>query len=379
MAGIYVNIKGSGLNGKPSGSALKSGIAYTKALCNELTYYAPTHGQNETIEAIHFGGSPDIIREEGIRTTMGTLFSSYDALHVNECSINLTPPLFDKQSLQGLAALGFNTVEIYAGSFFESDLAKLNLPHAPEDIHRVVKECRQVGIHNISIALNIDIANQPAEYWAANLEKAISLDIQQVSLKGMPVYNHEDMPAQLAECFSYPSDKLEQMDRYSFAAAYLGDFGLEHYVLSAFARPGHRSKQRDLQMIHSNILGIGPGAHSFWWVAGSHSHANRWSNVDNIERYKALVNQKELPLESRSMLDLDTLANEYTFLRIQHPDGLDLTKLESNYGVDLLTERIEELAWLESEGYIDPIRNNRVRLSQYGKTHCRDAFMRLLV
>ncbi len=215
------------------------------------------------------------------------------------------------------------------------------------------------------------------EYWAANLEKIVGLGIQHISLKGMPTYNLESAPDQLASCFSYPSEQ-GQLDRFAFSSSYLNKAGFDHYVISAFGKPGHHSKQRELQLFHGNILGIGPGAHSFWWVNGSQSQANRWANVDNISYYSALLNQKELPVETRSLLDLDTLANEYTFLRVQHTDGLNLLRLESEYGVDLLTERIDELAWLESEGYIEPIRNNRVRLSEYGKTHCLDAYDRLI-
>lgn len=377
MAGIYINIDGSRSPVADTSSKSRPGIALSNALCKEISFYAPTHGLNETIEAIHIGGHPEIVREEGIRAIAGTLFSSFDALNVQEFSIDITPSTFDLNALQGLVALGINTVNIRAGSFFESDLDTLGLTHSPEDILATIEQCKRVGIRKISIELNIGIENQPPEYWAANMEKAIGLDIQHVSIKGMSIFNQDTPTDQLASCFSFPAESEDQVTKFSFASHYLLNAGFEHYVLSGFAKNEHRSKLRELQLFHGNVLGIGPEAHSFWWVNGS--QASRWSNVDNIAYYQALINQQELPVDARSMLDIDTLANEYIFLRIQHAEGLDLLRLESEYGLDLLTERIEELAWLESEGYIEPIRNNRVRLSQYGKIHSRNVFTRILV
>ncbi len=377
MAGIYINIEAPRSPQIRTSSLSKAGIAYSNALCKEIGYYAPTHGQNETIEAIHIGGQPSYLSEDGIRAVVGVIIGSFDAINVQEFSIDVKPGAFDLANLKGLAALGLNVINITAGSFFEDDLQSLGLNHSPEDILATINHARQAGFSKIHLSLNINVPDQPHEYWAANLEKALGLEIQHVSLAGMPIYNLETSQDQLASCFSYPSAENNQSEKYAFASSYLSKAGLEHYVLSAFAKPGFQSKQRELQLFHGNILGIGPGAHSFWWFNGSHSMANRWSNVDNIEQYKALLNQKELPIDTRSVLDLDTLANEYTFLRMQHTNGLDLSKLEIEYGLDLLTERIEELAWLESEGYIEPIRNNRVRLSDYGKTYSADAFSRL--
>ena len=383
MAGIYINIEGLGKVADSSRAVSRPGIAYANALCKELNFYAPTHSPNETIEAIHFGGDPLHVREEGIRAIVGTLFSCFDALHVNEFSIDLAPTHLDLDTLQGLTALGFDTVNINAGSFFEADLEKLGYTFDPESIAAGIANCRQAGMRTISLALNIAIENQPVEYWAACLEKARSYGVNHIGLTGMPLYNQAiydqaDYVTQLAACFSYPDTEEPAQMRYRFAQEYLAEAGFNHYVLSGFAMPGHESSMREVQLYHGNILGIGPRAHAFWWMAGSRSQANRWANVDNIAYYSALIDQKELPIESRSRLDLDTLASEYIFLRIQHPEGLDLLRLESAYGVDLLSDHIEELAWLESEGIIEPIRNNRVRLSAEGKARSQEAFTRLL-
>jgi oxygen-independent coproporphyrinogen-3 oxidase len=88
--------------------------------------------------------------------------------------------------------------------------------------------------------------------------------------------------------------------------------------------------------------------------------------VRNIKQYEAFLSQRQVPLEGRDALGLDTLANEYIMLGLRTRDGLDLDHLEQRYGADLLLEKVEELAWLESKGYIEPIRNSLVRLTDPG-------------
>ena len=107
--------------------------------------------------------------------------------------------------------------------------------------------------------------------------------------------------------------------------------------------------------------------------------AVRWAYVRNLRRYEALVQQRQAPLEGRDLLSYDMLADEHIMLRLRTADGLDLDLLESKYGADLLFEKIDELASLETEGYIERIRNSRVRLTDRGKLLCDAVTTRLLL
>ena len=97
-----------------------------------------------------------------------------------------------------------------------------------------------------------------------------------------------------------------------------------------------------------------------------------------MKRYEALLQQHVLPIDESEHLDLDTLADEFVMLRLRTSDGLDLEELESRYGVDLLIDRVDELASLESGGFIRPIRNQMVQLTDLGMTVCDMVTTRLL-
>ncbi len=84
------------------------------------------------------------------------------------------------------------------------------------------------------------------------------------------------------------------------------------------------------------------------------------------------------PVDDTERLAIDSLADEYILLRLRTADGLDLEELESRYGVDLLVEHVDALAQLEESGFIRPIRNHTVQLTDLGKTVCDMVTARLL-
>ena len=65
-------------------------------------------------------------------------------------------------------------------------------------------------------------------------------------------------------------------------------------------------------------------------------------------------------------------------LRLRLDDGLDLDVLEDDYGVDLLTEKVDALADLEAAGLIHPIRGSVVRLTDEGALVCDAVTARLI-
>ena len=179
--------------------------------------------------------------------------------------------------------------------------------------------------------------------------------------------------------YTCPPLTVQEQERYRLALEYLASSGYENYLWFEFARPGAESLQSRLYVQHANILGAGAAAHSFWWDAASHARAARWSNVEHPERYRALLAGNELPVEARSWFGLDDLGNEYIMLRLQSDDGLDALALETDYGIDLFSEKISELAMLEEKQWIEPIRGHRVRLTSQGKLHYPDVYRSLLL
>jgi oxygen-independent coproporphyrinogen-3 oxidase len=227
---------------------------------------------------------------------------------------------------------------------------------------------RRVGFETFSVDLIFGLPDQPAEHWMANLEKAARLDAPHLSTYGLTIEERTPLANQVARGLVEPASEETTRERFLDTMDYLRHHGYEHYEVSSFAQPGARSRHNQLYWRHGNYLGLGPSAHSFW--RRTRSLAGRWANVRNLRRYQALLEQGQRPLEWEERLGADDLADEYVLLRLRLlEDGLDLDVLEEQYGVDLLVEKVDELAELESAGLVQ-LRNGVVRLTDDGVLVC---------
>ena len=379
MAGIYINIEHPRIPlGNPHGRK-KSLMAYAGAIQKELTHYAESHGQHETIESVYVGGALHALPPDPFYAIIETLFVQFDTSNLQELVADLEPDIVDDTLVHRLKAVGFNRVNLLARSFFDQDLQQLECLYRSKDLHAAIETIQDAGFKHCSVELCYDIEDQPFEYWAANLEKVVHRKINHLSLRSHKEYARIGLPRQLACCYHFPELGIQHAEWYTMAMEYLAQQEYEQYLLMEFAYDNAQCHHYLLHAYQANMLGIGPGAHSFWWHGTSHSKAFRWSNVDNINQYIALLEQRQLPLDTRSASSLDQLADDYIMLSIQTAGGIETEMLETEYGVDLFSDKIEELAWLEREGWINPIRNSRIRLTDAGRLHMYEIIPKLIL
>ncbi len=357
----------------------KSHTSFVEALCAEIAHYTEDYG-DEPVETIYFGGgTPSLLHLDDIARILETLHARFDTRAVREVTLEMNPDDADLDYLRGLRTLGVDRLSIGIQSFFAEDLAFMNRSHDVAQAEAVVPLARLAGFENLSVDLIFGLPDQPAEYWAANLEKITALEVPHLSTYGLTIEERTPLYRQVERGQVTPADDETTAHRYQFTMDYLRARGYEHYEISSFALPGRRATHNQRYWNHANYLGFGPSAHSFWWKSLPSPVAVRWANVRNLRRYEALVRQRHAPLESREQLSYDMLADEYILLRLRTADGLDLDVLEARYGADLLFEKVDELASLEAEGYIEPIRNSRIRLTDRGKLLCDAVTSKLLL
>jgi len=171
------------------------------------------------------------------------------------------------------------------------------------------------------------------------------------------------------------NDRADQM---LFTMAYLEDRGYKQYEIAGFALQGHIPHHQRAYWSLSNIIAFGPSAHSFRREVWPNTGAIRWSNVTDTGLYMAQIAAGKFPVESRTRLGFDRLAADHIMLRLRTVEGLDLEQLDREYGIDLLTEKVDDLASLEREGLVVPIRNGKLKLTRKGLLVCDAVTRRLL-
>jgi oxygen-independent coproporphyrinogen-3 oxidase len=355
----------------------KSHTSFVRAIEMEIRNYGARYGDRERIDTVYFGGgTPSRLHAEEIDVIMSALRESFDLSAVEETTLEANPEDVNPDFLRQLRDLGVDRVSLGIQSFFDSDLEFMNRAHTADQAVEALEALQKTGFNNFTVDLIFGIPDQPPEYWAANLEKAVGFNVPHLSTYGLTIEPRTPLHKQIELGRVRPPEDEDVADAYLFTISYLREAGFEHYEVSNFARENYRSRHNQLYWSHGNYVGFGPSAHSFWWKG---LPGRRWGNVRNLAKYEALLNGRHDPVEFKEELDLTDLANEYIMLRLRTSDGVDIDYLENQYGVDLYEERVEDLAWLETEALIHPVRNDRIRLTDEGKRLCDMITTKLMV
>jgi len=134
--------------------------------------------------------------------------------------------------------------------------------------------------------------------------------------------------------------------------------GYHHYEISNWAKPGFESKHNLKYWRREPYLGFGAGAHSF-------SGTERWANAHDAAAYVTTVRGGRLPVEQHEILTAESALEEELFLGLRQLDGIDLARIERDYGVRL-TGRFDPLAsagLVEREGSMVRLAPERLSVS----------------
>jgi len=145
---------------------------------------------------------------------------------------------------------------------------------------------------------------------------------------------------------------------YETACAVLEAAGYEHYEISNWGRPGFASRHNLKYWRREPYLGFGAGAHSF-------SGTERWANAHDAAGYVNAITAGRLPMEQLEEMSAESALEEELFLGLRQLAGIDVGRIEREYGVSL-DARFARLksAWLiEQEGSLVRLAPRRVSVS----------------
>jgi len=300
------------------------------------------------------GGRPSLFSVDAVQALADTVARELGASALEEVTVEVGPADTTPEGLAELRRLGVTRLSIGGVSLVSEDLARTGAQHIRDDLVRTIRWSRDAGFESFSVDLHFGGAEHPLSNWKASLHRAVELRVPHITL-------HERDP----RAPRHSDDAYAE--RFAFAMSFLRSKGYEQYELTHFARPGHRSQYQEHVYAHGNVLGLGPGAESFWWPDRSDpSMAQRWSNVADTAAYVERLRSDEAPVEQHDTLDQPALAREYILLRLRTSEGLNLNVLNERYGVALRDRWAATLDRLAEEGLIhdDP---NRVRLTPGGR------------
>lgn len=261
-------------------------------------------------------------------------------------------------------AAGVNRVSLGVQSFDPGVLEWMHRGHGPDGAREAVRILRAAGIPSISVDLIFAVPEHLNRSWTADLDAAISLDVEHLSVYGLTIESHTPLGRWTArgEVAEAPEERYER--EFLEAHERLTAAGFEHYEVSNYGRPGHRAKHNSAYWTGVPYLGLGPSAHGFDGVE------RRWNTAAYAEWMRQLAAGQD-PIEGRESVrrapeaasergataesaTAESAAAERVYLGLRTSDGLDISQNE----IKTVTPWIEQ-GWATLDG-------RRLRLTPQG-------------
>lgn len=337
MAGIYLHIPFCRQACTYCNFHFTTSLRYKNELVDALAQEAESERpylQNETVNTIYFGGgTPSILDIADLQKLLSVIRNNYPVAADAEITLEANPDDISAGKLQAWKTLGINRLSIGVQSFFEEELRWMNRAHTSQEAVNSLQLAVQ-AFDNITMDLIYGSPLLTDDMWKQNVQRALGLRIPHLSCYALTVEEKTPLHKLINTSKAADVDNEKQARQFLLLVQWLKENGYEHYEVSNFAKPGFRSRHNSSYWKGEKYLGLGPSAHSY------NGTERRW-NVANNHLYSKGITTGQPPRETETLAPAQML-NEYIMISMRTSEGMNLDRIESEFGKDQ-RERIQAL------------------------------------
>lgn len=222
----------------------------------DLTWYHQMT-PDQTVQSIFFGGgTPSLIEPHHIERLINHIYKLWPTTDQVEISLEANPNTNHSNLFSDLKSAGINRLSLGVQALNDQDLKFLGRTHNTKQALQAIDEITRI-FNNHSIDLIYARPNQKMQAWHQELELAVHLGLQHISLYQLTI----EEGTFFARKGIKPLEEEAAADLYDFTRNYLDDYGYFQYEISNFSQAGSESIHNLAYWRGENYLGIGPAAH----------------------------------------------------------------------------------------------------------------------
>jgi oxygen-independent coproporphyrinogen III oxidase len=334
---------------------------YVDALVKEIGAFS---GGGVIADTVYFGGgTPSLLTPAQVETIIGAVKGKFDIRSGSEVTMEMNPATVTLETLKEYRSLGINRASFGVQTFDDTELKRLARGHNAQDARDTIRLLREAGFDNVSFDLIIGLPRQTLADWERNLDEALKLDPEHLSLYLLEIHEGTPLAGQVRSGRQPVPDEDLAAAMYELMAEKTASAGYRQYEISNFARTGYESRHNSKYWLLEPVYAFGVSAHSF---DGLHRYANERDTaayVNLIEKLGSAENYRE---------ETD-VSSEFAFLGLRMTEGIDLAAYARQFGVDLEKKHGPELKDLEKTGLIE-FAEGKMRLTRHGMLYSNEVF-----
>lgn len=300
------------------------------------------------------GGTPSKLGPTGVASLLGMLATRLGVeklstdVNTLEVTLEANPEDVTPDAAAAWVAAGVNRVSLGVQSFDPSVLSWMHREHSGDQAAASVRILRAAGVQELSVDLIFALPESLNRTWTDDLERALQLDTEHISLYGLTVEPQTPLGRWTArgEVREAPEERYEE--EYLEAHERLTAAGFDHYEVSNYGRPGRRARHNSAYWKGVPYLGLGPSAHGF------DGRQRRWNVAAYAEWLEAAAAGRD-PVGGSELIGPEERLAEEVYLGLRTTDGLLLRQ----------NERMTVTSWLE-RGWARLDADGVLRLSALG-------------
>src|SRR5213080_3165588 len=305
---------------------------YVEAVLQEVTLRGltdpgPEPGETEAhgLETLYLGGgTPSLLPPDALATLVTSLRDAFGATSSRdavEVTVEANPKDVEPEHARAWRSAGVNRVSLGAQSFDDHVLAWMHRSHDAARIGGAVRTLRDAGFDNLSLDLIFALPAELQRDWERDLELALSLGPDHLSLYGLTVEERTPLARWISRGAVVAPEEDRYAEEYLLAHARLAACGYRFYEVSNACRDGFRSRHNSAYWSGRAYVGLGPAAHSY------DGRSRRW-NIPAWPAYARAIAAGRSPVECEEILTPEQRELERLYLALRTDAGLPVTALD---------------------------------------------------
>jgi oxygen-independent coproporphyrinogen III oxidase len=273
------------------------------------------------VDTLYLGGGTPSLLGPGAMGRLAALLQPYlrwDGGAV-EWTCEANPESFTPELARDWRAAGVNRISLGAQTFHEPALRWMGRLHGTEGPARAMETARAAGFDNVSVDLIFALPGRLGRDWGADIERALALQPEHVSLYGLTAEPGAPLGRWVSEGRERLPDEDAYADEYLLAHERLTRAGFRHYEVSNFARGDRVSRHNFVYWTGEPYIALGPGAHGFY------PPVRRW-NLRSWNAYREAVLNRRLPIDGEEAVGADEAALERAWLLLRTDRGYPIAE-----------------------------------------------------
>jgi oxygen-independent coproporphyrinogen-3 oxidase len=316
------------------------------------------------VDTIYFGGgTPSLLSPEQIDNVLDAVRSKFSVDSDAEVTMEMNPATVTPRTLERYKQSGVNRASFGVQTFDDVELKRLARGHTAQDARDTFELLRRAGFENISFDLIGGLPEQTLTDWERNLDEAVMLGPEHVSLYLLEVHEGTPLAEQIRSERRPMPDEEAAAEMYELMLTKLSGAGYVQYEISNFAKPGFESRHNTKYWTLDPVYGFGVSAHSF-------DGRQRYSNQRDTLMYVRSIENGDPVEVHRETINAES---EFAFLGLRLNRGIDLNDFRDRFGKDLMERHAEELEALFAAGLIARF-DNFLSLTPRGRLYSNEVF-----